>query len=152
MSGPRRRDGPPVPDAVAGLDQRFQVVGEGQRAEAEGADAFIAKPFREAELMETIKRVLSVDYIYSDSKEGGAVSQTEEPSPSPSEEEIRSLPVELVDNLFKATCRADYNLMLALADQAVKHNEHLGRRLAQLVKSFDYLAMQKILSPDKPGA
>jgi PAS domain S-box-containing protein len=123
-----------------------------QRAEADGADDFIAKPFREAELMETIKRVLGVDYIYSDSKEGCTVSQTEEQQPSPSEEEIRSLPVELVDNLLKATCRADYNQMLALADQAVKHNVHLGQRLAHLVRSFDYLALQKILSPDKPGA
>jgi hypothetical protein len=41
--------------------------------------------------------------------------------------------------------------MLTLADQADKHDECLGRRLGQLVKSFDYLTLQQILAPGKPG-
>jgi hypothetical protein len=41
--------------------------------------------------------------------------------------------------------------MQILADQASLHNEHLGQRLRQLMTSFDYVTLIKILSPGKSG-
>jgi signal transduction histidine kinase/CheY-like chemotaxis protein len=119
-----------------------------QRATAEGMDVFAAKPFRAADLLELIKQLIGVEYIYSGSKEAFQANEQEQ---LPSEEEIRCLPVKLVDALIEATNRADYDQMQILADQASLHNEHLGQRLRQLMTSFDYVTLIKILSPGKSG-
>ncbi|MBV5333541.1 response regulator, partial [bacterium] len=123
-----------------------------QRAQAEGADAFIAKPFREAELMETIRRLAGVNYICSDSETAEGAFHGDERAAMPSEEEIRSLPAELVDGFLEATCRADYDQMLAMADRAAQCNAPLGQQLRQLVKNFDYMSLQNILSPGNTRA
>jgi PAS domain S-box-containing protein len=63
----------------------------------------------------------------------------------PTVEAIRQLPDELVAALREATRRADYAALLALAERAAVQDERLGRQLRQLVKRFDYAALQQVL-------
>ena len=50
-----------------------------------------------------------------------------------------------MNQLYTATCRAEYDQMLALVEQVAARDESLGARLRQLVKKFDYATLQKLL-------
>ena len=122
-----------------------------QRAVAEGADAFLAKPFDHADLLDRIKELVGVDYVYDALPEAAATVHGEAATERPSGGEIRQLPAELVAALREATCRADYRQMLTLVEQAATHDERLGRLLRQLVKRFDHDTLQELLTAHTPN-
>ena len=122
-----------------------------QRALAAGADAFITKPVREADLLAQIKRLTGLDYVYDDLGTAEATPSTESVTASSSAEDLRQLPRELKDQLLKATCCAHYGQMLALVEQVAALKPSLGDRLSKLVKRFDYKALQAILSQADTG-
>ena len=122
-----------------------------QRAEAEGADAFLAKPFDHDDLLDRIKELVGVDYVYDALQEAAATVHSEAATERPSAGEIRRLPVELVVALREATRRADYRQMLTLVEQAATHDERLGRLLRQLVKRFDHDTLQELLTAHTPN-
>jgi CheY-like chemotaxis protein/nitrogen-specific signal transduction histidine kinase len=115
-----------------------------QQAMAAGVDAFLGKPIKEADLLAQIKALAGVDYVYADPPLA-APAPDAAPMAWPTAEEISRLPVELVDALREATCRAEYDEMLTLVEQAAGRDEHLGRRLRQMVEGFDYAALQQVL-------
>jgi PAS domain S-box-containing protein len=119
-----------------------------QQAMAEGADAFIAKPFQTADLFETIRQLAGVEYVYSNSKTAEAASQAGDAAPLPCAEELQRLPSGLVEAFLKAIRLADYDQMLALVDQMAARDEPLGRRFRQWVQKFDYDTLLKVLSPN----
>ena len=117
-----------------------------------GADAFMAKPYREEDLLGQISQLTGVDYVWDDS-----MTRADEPLASarpdvPSAEEILRLPAELVASLRQATSTADYDRMLALTDQAANQDEALGRRLRHLVEQFNYNALLSVLSAGRDRA
>ena len=116
-----------------------------RRALGEGADAFLTKPFREAELLARIKQVTGVDYVYDDLPVAAA-APADTAAESLSAEDLRQLPVALVDQLREAACRAHYGQLLALVEQVAARNGTLGDRFRMLVKRFDYEALQTILA------
>jgi PAS domain S-box-containing protein len=119
------------------------VFSENQRrALAEGADLFLAKPFRESELLDQIRQLTGVGYVYATR----SVPDTQ-PADEPLAQGLGRLPRELLDALREATKRADYEQMLDLVDQVAKQDPALGQRLRQLVEQFDYATLQKGLSP-----
>ena len=122
-----------------------------QRAVAEGADAFLAKPFDHADLLDRIKELVGVDYVYDALPEAAATVHGEAATERPCAGEIRQLPAELVAALREATCRADYRQMLTLVEQAATHDERLGRLLRQLVKRFDHDTLQELLTAHTPN-
>ena len=122
-----------------------------QRALDQGADVFMAKPFLEADLLEQIKQLTGVEYLYNDPKSPSALVSSEAEDGSSFGENIRRLPTELVDALRDATCRAKFNQMLALTDQVATVDEPLGRRLRQLVEGFEFGALQTLLDQNKPN-
>ena len=115
------------------------------KAREAGMNAFIAKPFKPSELLETIKQLAGVDYIYRSENGTAAEPVRHIPSEVPIEQEIHRLPVELVNQLYEATCRAEYDLMLSIVDQIAARETSIGQRLRQLVEQFDYASLQEIL-------
>ena len=122
-----------------------------QRAVAEGADVFLAKPFDHADLLEKIKQLVGLDYVYDALQAPAAPAHGDAATERPTAAEIRRLPAQLVAALGEATGRADYRQMLTLADQAATHDERLGRLLRQLVRRFDHDTLQKLLSTHPPS-
>ena len=116
-----------------------------QEALAAGADAFMGKPFQEAELLEVIGELAQVKYILHTA----LVPEPVAPG-SPSAEAICRLPLELSQALREATQRAGYDQMLALVDQVAAWDVTLGRQLRGLVERFDYGAIQEILGKEEP--
>ena len=117
-----------------------------QRALAEGADAFMNKPFHESDLLERIKQLTGVNYVYDEFQATEAAARAEAKVGLPSARDIRQLPVELVEQLREATCHASYSRMLALVEQVAACDKALGDQLRTLVKRFDYNALQTILA------
>ena len=122
-----------------------------QQAEADGADAFLAKPLDHAELLERIKKLVGVEYVDAAPQEAAATGHDEVAVELPTAREMRRLPADLVAALREATRRADYRQMLTLTEQAATHDERLGRLLRQLVKRFDHDTLQALLSPHSPN-
>ena len=114
-----------------------------QQARAAGADGFLGKPFREADLLEAIKAMAGVEYVYD--VPPGAGPWVPEAGAEQVSAGVGRLPAELVDNLRNAICRGDYSRMLTLVDELGPRDENLSRHLRQLVKRFDYDALQQVL-------
>jgi DNA-binding response OmpR family regulator len=122
------------------------------QALAAGVDLFLGKPFGEVELLETIKKLTGVDYIYASPPGATGPVSDEALAEGPSTEVIRCLPVELVTALREVILRADYDQMLILVDQIAVRDECLGRQLRQLVLRFDYDALRTVvLGKAEPG-
>ena len=116
-----------------------------ERGLESGADAFMGKPFHEMALLARIQQLTGVNYVYAGEEAEAlpaAVAAPEIPTPAT----IRRLPVALVAALREATCRAEYDQMLVLADQAATYDEQLGRSLRLLIERFDYATLQRILT------
>jgi CheY-like chemotaxis protein len=116
-----------------------------RRALTAGADLVMTKPFRRADLLESIKLLTGVDYVYGDPMTRQSSTSAEPTVQLPSSEQIRRLPAKLLQALREATHRADYDQMLVLVAQLALQDELLGRRLLQLVERFDYAALQNLL-------
>ena len=114
-----------------------------QEALAAGADTFLGKPFREEDLLEQVKELLAIDYVYDDLVTEPTTEATEA---APFTAELRQLPVEWVAQLREAICRADYDRMLDLVEQVAACHEALADWLRQLVERFDYATLQTVLT------
>ena len=114
-----------------------------QQALAAGADGFLGKPFREAELLEIIQGMTGVEYVHDVPR--GTGPGVPEAGAKQVSAGVGRLPAELVDNLRNAICRGDYSRMLTLVAEIGTRDESLGRHLRQLVQRFDYDALQQVL-------
>ncbi len=119
-----------------------------REALAIGADDFLGKPFREAELFRKIKLLLGVQYVYADPApmEAPPLAQGQ-PSGPPGGSNGR-LPAELVSELREATLEADPDRMLELIERLAKHDALLAEELRRLVEQFEYKRILNLLAGD----
>ena len=110
-----------------------------------GADMFLGKPFQEGDLLEQIKQLTGVDYVYRDVEAEKPAALFESEAKLPTAVEIGQLPAELVNQLREAMSLADYNQMRTLVEEMAAHNQTVSRQLRQLVERFDYITLQKVL-------
>jgi len=117
------------------------------RARAAGANAFVGKPFREADLLDQLQRLTGVEYVY---QEGPAPEAGDRGAPDrhemPSAQAMGALPRGLANGLREATLTADYDHLLELVRQVESQDPTLGRQLRQLVERFEYTTLQSVLS------
>jgi PAS domain S-box-containing protein len=119
-----------------------------EQAVSAGADLFVPKPFRDCELLECIRRLTGVDYVYADGEAATRAAVTSA-LPLPTAAATRALPADLVQRLHDATVRAEFEQMLALTDLVAAQDEALGRQLRQLVDRYDYATLQQVLSQNE---
>ena len=98
-----------------------------------------------ADLLECIRQQTETNSVGVNLEAPAAASAVESARALPTAEQIRRLPAEWVNGLREATLRADYERMLALTDAIAARDEALGHQLRQLIESFDYHALEKIL-------
>jgi CheY-like chemotaxis protein len=115
-----------------------------ERALANGADDFIAKPFRQSELFEKIRLLTGVRYLYDES----------EPVESPgsakpvnlTKEMTAILPAALRASIHENAIRARQDQLLELLKEVTVIDPQLGKGLRDLVLKFDYETIVQINS------
>ncbi|OGV46957.1 MAG: hypothetical protein A2X46_19350 [Lentisphaerae bacterium GWF2_57_35] len=105
-----------------------------------GADDFLGKPFREEVLLEKIKTLLKLEYVYADAP---SVLQPEKEAAVESlKERPPALPETVMIRLREATGSADLDRMLEIIQQVEKQDARMAGRMRRLAENFEY---QKVL-------
>jgi CheY-like chemotaxis protein len=103
-----------------------------------GADDFISKPFREAELFEKIHAHVGVKYVYAE-------HPTAETQDEPTELTSKSLagwPHDVIDPMREAVITADLDQLLTMIDAVELRDPGVAKGLRRLAEGFQY---QKLL-------
>ncbi|MBU0490823.1 MAG: response regulator [Chloroflexi bacterium] len=115
---------------------------------SEGCDAYIRKPFQEAELFDALTKHLGVCFVYGE-------PELQDPPPDArahlaSKEAdteliagLRALPAHLLADLRQATVKADWNHIQSLIDEIREPAPALADALTDLARQFEY---RKILT------
>lgn len=112
-----------------------------------GADGYIRKPFNIGELLETIRSVLGIEYVYKD--EGERAGHVDEGAGADDAFFFRSLPPELLERIMDATVSADYDLLMTLVEETEKLSIEAGSYLRNQVLSFNYETIIEIIDCKK---
>jgi CheY-like chemotaxis protein len=110
-----------------------------------GANDFLSKPFREAELFAKIRSQLGVEYTYAEEALEVQASPVGTSGGEVTAEAVAALPAQLISELHAATIDADLDRLLELISVAESHDPSLGRGLRLLAQGFDYRSLLGLL-------
>ena len=116
-----------------------------QEALRVGANDFLSKPFREAELFEKIRSQLGVEYTYAEEALEAPASRPDTSGDELTTESIAALPAELIGELHAATIDADRDRLLELISLAESHDANVGQGLRVLAQNYDYRRLLALL-------
>ena len=105
-----------------------------------GADDFLGKPFREEVLLEKIKALLGIEYVYAD--ESPALQPEKDADGARWKANAAALPETLLSQLREATLSADMDRIMELIHQVEKLDAPVAGRMSGLAEKFEY---QKLL-------
>ena len=111
-----------------------------------GADDFIGKPFREAELFQKIHVHVGVEYLYAE--EPTAVAPEEVAALTP--ESLAGWPPDLIDPMREAVITADLDQLLARIQEVEARDPRIAHGLRRLAESFQYQKLIDLLSTGSP--
>jgi CheY-like chemotaxis protein len=103
-----------------------------------GADDFIGKPFREAELFQKIHAHVGVEYVYAEEPTAATPEEAAELTP----ESLAGWPQDLIEPMREAVVTADLDQLLAKIGGVEARDPHVARGLRRLAEGFQY---QKLL-------
>ena len=111
----------------------------------QGADGFIRKPYKEAELLVELGKLLNIEYIYDEPQE-------ETPEPLPDEAniaaEVNALSIELAARLVEAAEMGDKVGFAGIVNESVICvSPALGKRLLNLAQDYNYEQIVLALMP-----
>jgi CheY-like chemotaxis protein len=104
---------------------------------AAGFDAFIRKPFREAEIFEAMERSLGLHYLYATVASCEAAPPSQQPA-TLAPEALAALPAEVLAGLERAVVETDPSLIAQSIAQVQSYNPELAEALAALANEFEY--------------
>ena len=108
-----------------------------------GADDFIGKPFREAELFHKIHVHLGVEYVYAEDSTASAKEETAELTP----ESLAGWPPDLIDAMREAVVTADLDQLLTQIQEGEARDPRTAQGLRRLAEGFQYQKLLDLLSP-----
>jgi len=118
---------------------------EEQRHEAlaSGADDFVRKPFKEADLFDSIRAVLGVKYTYEDEEQ----PRIERPVSviTAAQDAYTALPADLLDRLQDAAIKLAPSRLKDLFEEVAAYDVSLAAELEHLADRFEYRAILKLL-------
>jgi CheY-like chemotaxis protein len=107
-----------------------------------GADDFISKPFREAELFQKIHTHGGMEYVYAEHP----TSLNHEESPDLAPESLSDLPQEVIDQMRDAVVTADLDQLLTKIDEIEALDPRISQGLRRLAESFQYQKLLDLLT------
>jgi len=109
-----------------------------------GGDDFLGKPFREAELLEKVGRLLGIEWSWREPEPAGAEPAGVDPAARAAA--ILVLPAGLRAFLAEAVRAADSDRALALAEEAARLDPNAGAVLRDLLDRFEYEELLGLLA------
>ena len=103
-----------------------------------GADDFLSKPFREAELFQKIHAHVGVEYVYAEPLAAGAQEEAAELTA----ESLSGWPQGLIDPMREAVITADLDQLLTRIQEVKARDPRVAQELRRLAEGFQY---QKLL-------
>lgn len=124
--------------------------GNSLKAIGAGADGFLRKPFRQAELFDAIARLTGIEYLYDDS---ASISRSDlDPSDrKPSPEDFNSIPLHIVAELRAAVDSGDMRSFVKQLEQIDWDRKAAVNYLAALAEEYNYSEIIRILEQTKSG-
>ncbi len=110
-----------------------------------GANDFIGKPFREAELFQKIHTHLGVEYDYA----ADPVTNLEEVAEL-TIESLSGVPHDLLDSMSEAVITADLDQLLIKIQEVEAHDPRIAQGLRRLAESFQYQKLLDLFSLRRP--
>ena len=107
-----------------------------------GADDFISKPFREAELFQKIHAQVGVEYRYADDSTPAAQVAAEL-----TPESLVGWPQDLIDAMREAVITADLDQLLARVQEVETHDPQIAQGLRRLAEQFEYQKLLDLFGP-----
>ena len=107
-----------------------------------GADDFISKPFREAELFQKIHTHVGMEYIYAEHP----TSSNHQESPELTSESLSDLPHDIIDQMRDAVVTADLDQLLTKIDDVEALDPRIAHDLRRLAESFQYQKLLDLLT------
>jgi CheY-like chemotaxis protein len=111
-----------------------------------GADDFISKPFREADLFQKIHTHLGVEYVYGEEPTAAGQEEAAELTP----ESLAGWPQDLIDALREAVITADLDQLLAKIQEVEARDPGIAQGLRRLAESFQNQKLLDLLSTAEP--
>jgi len=111
-----------------------------------GADDFIGKPFREAELFQKIHVHVGVEYLYAEEPTAAAPEEAAALTP----ESLAGWPPDLIDPMREAVITADLDQLLARIQEVEARDPRIAHGLRRLAESFQYQKLIDLLSTGSP--
>jgi CheY-like chemotaxis protein len=109
-----------------------------------GADDFISKPFREAELFQKIHHHIGVEYVYADQPDVDSQDDATELTP----ESLAGWPQDIIDAMREAVITADLDQLLARIQEAEARDPRIAQAMRRLAESFQYQELLDLLSQE----
>jgi CheY-like chemotaxis protein len=107
-----------------------------------GADDFLSKPFREAELFRKIRAHARVEYVYAEQPAFTADKKAAPLTP----ESLAGLPPDLMHSMHQAVIGADLDELLERIDEVEARDPHIAQELRRLAELFEYQQLHDLFS------
>lgn len=114
-----------------------------------GCDAFMRKPFREAEIFDAMHKHIGVRYIYENAKEVNVLKTNYGDFEVLTVDAFNGLPQQLVAELKLAILNIDLDLIDSSIAQISLHNSLLASAIANCIDDFDYDRVLNLISETK---
>jgi DNA-binding response OmpR family regulator len=112
-----------------------------------GADDFISKPFREAELFQKIHTHVGVEYVYAETP-----TTTDQEEAELTSESLKGWPQALIDPMREAVITADLDLLLTKIQDVEARNPGVAQGLRRLAEGFQYQKLLDLFGAGEPTA
>ena len=116
-----------------------------KRVMSAGADGYLAKPFKEAELFALIGALTGVEYLYEEDRVGEQASKLADVA-AEMRESVAALPPDLVNQVRDAAEGADLDRLNELVGQLATDQPTLAKRMQEMAARFEYEALIELLS------
>jgi CheY-like chemotaxis protein len=118
-----------------------------QRILDAGADDYLSKPFKDAELFETIGRLTGAKYLYEEAlnAEKEKVSATADDKVL-MHKTVTTLPLDLVNQMRAAVESADLDQLNELALQLATQQPLLATQIQEMAARYEYEALTELFS------
>jgi two-component system sensor histidine kinase/response regulator len=120
-----------------------------EEAFAAGADDFLAKPFREAELFGKIGALLGAEYVLSKPAATEPATEQEPGAGERGESKPADLPPEFVRRMCESLVQADYDIMMRLIDEEAGLAAPTRAELRRCLENFEYTRLLRMFQDER---